>query len=222
MSSWDPVWEKIFSEREGWGRYPPEELVRFIAHSYYAEPERSQVKILEIGCGPGGGPSWFIAREGFDYYGVDGSVTAIVKAQQYFKSERLYGNFVEVDLLNLPWIDNHFDCVVDVACLQCNSEVETSDILTEVRRVLKAGGRHFSMTLGAGSWGEGLGETIDSTTYIAVSEGPFSGMGKTRFADHGSLISLYSQFKKLELNCSDRTLENGSRNIRNWIVTCEK
>ena len=60
--SWDPVWEKIFSERDSWGYYPPEELIRFMAMNYYGAADRAAVRVLELGCGPGGGPSWYISR----------------------------------------------------------------------------------------------------------------------------------------------------------------
>ena len=68
-------WENIFASR-GWGAYPPEELVRFIARNFRTVPDRSQVHVLEIGCGPG--PNiWFLAREGYAAAGIDGSPTAI-------------------------------------------------------------------------------------------------------------------------------------------------
>jgi hypothetical protein len=41
-----------------WGKYPPEELVRFFAAHYYEAEPRNAVKVLEIGCGPVAGPSW--------------------------------------------------------------------------------------------------------------------------------------------------------------------
>ena len=37
---------------------------------------RKNVKVLDLGCG-GGNNSYFIAKEGFDLYAVDGSNTSI-------------------------------------------------------------------------------------------------------------------------------------------------
>ena len=62
-------WEEIF-KTQGWGKYPPEELIRFIARKYSHEPNRKSIKILEIGCGPGAN-IWYLAREGFTVYGID-------------------------------------------------------------------------------------------------------------------------------------------------------
>jgi hypothetical protein len=50
--AWDPLWEQIFNTRE-WGKYPPEHAVRFVARNFYRVPYRKQVRLLEVGCGPG-------------------------------------------------------------------------------------------------------------------------------------------------------------------------
>ena len=71
QTTWHPVWERIFATRESWGKYPPEELIRFVAGNYYSASVRKDIRILEVGCGPGGGPSWFIAREGFSFSGIE-------------------------------------------------------------------------------------------------------------------------------------------------------
>lgn len=60
---WAPVWDKI-CENQQWGKYPAESLIRFVARNYYQSKERSNVSILELGCGPGGN-LWYLAREGF-------------------------------------------------------------------------------------------------------------------------------------------------------------
>jgi hypothetical protein len=58
---WDPVWENIFSSIP-WGKYPPEELIRFVARNFYAALQRNRIKLLEMGCGPGAN-LWYMARE---------------------------------------------------------------------------------------------------------------------------------------------------------------
>lgn len=220
--SWDPVWENIFKNRADWGKYPPEELIRFIAKHYYHIPERKEIKILEIGCGPGGGPSWYIAREGFSLFGIDGSQTAIDKAKKRFESEKLNGIFVCGSIEELPWEDKFFDCVIDIACLQHNDEHSASHIIGEIYRVLKPGGKHFSLTAKSGCWGDGSGKKIDNTSFMNVVEGPFVSMGIVRFANQKSIENMYSLFSDLEIDYSIRTVNKCSKEISNWIVTCRK
>jgi len=219
--SWDPVWENIFVQRDG-SKYPPEELVRFIAKNYYSAEERKAIKILEIGCGPGAGPGWFIAREGFSYYGIDGSSTAIKKAEKRFLQEGLRGEFRVGDVEKLPWESETFDCVIDRGCLQCNDENATARILEEVRKVLKKNGMHFSITSCAGSWGDGSGVRVDSTTYQDITEGPFKSMGAIRFATRESLTKLYAGFEEVHIEHSIRSINDGQHEVSNWIVTCKK
>jgi SAM-dependent methyltransferase len=220
--TWDSVWERIFRERSGWGRYPPEELIRFVARHYYGAPERRSVRFLEVGCGPGAGPGWYLAREGYSYSGIDGSATAIERSRRRFGEEGLAGEFVNGILDALPWADATFDCVVDVACLQCNSESVTAAAIAQILRVLKPGGRHFSLTSRAGCWGDGSGERVDATSFRDVREGPYSAMGVTRFATKESLERLYGAFEELELDYSVRSVDAGRHEISNWIVTCRK
>jgi len=219
--SWDPVWEQVFRSR-AWGRYPPEEVVRFVARAFYGASERGSVRILEIGCGPGGGTSWFVAREGFRLSAIDASPTAIEKSRARFAEEGLQAEFVQGDIAQLPWPANTFDAVLDVVCLACNSESEARVIVDEMHRVLKPGGLHFSLTPKAGCWGDSAGERLDATTLSQVREGPFAGLGKTRFATDESLRNLYSRFRELTLEYSVRSAERGTREVSHWLVTCRK
>lgn len=218
---WDPVWESIFRGREQWGRYPPEELVRFIARHYYAA-RRADVRVLEIGCGPGAGPGWYLAREGFRYAGIDGAPTAIERSKQRFAEEHLQGEFEVGAVEALPWADGTFDCVVDIACLQHNATEPARRMIDEVFRVLKPGGRHFSLTTRPGCWGDGSGVRIDEATYRDLTEGPFAAMGAVRFSTAAQLRVLYSAFTELELEHSIRSVDSERHEIANWIVTCKK
>jgi SAM-dependent methyltransferase len=220
--TWDPIWEQIFLGRERWGRYPPEELVRFMAHHYYGAPDRRGVRVLEVGCGPGAGPGWYIAREGFAYSGIDGSATAIDKARRRFAEEGLVGEFAVGVGEDLPWEGAAFDCVIDIACLQHNAEAAAQQMIAEIHRVLKPGGRHFSLTTRPGCWGEGTGVPVDSSSYRDLREGPFANMGVVRFSTAAQLRRLYAAFAEVELEHSVRSL-NGERHvISNWILTCRK
>src|SRR5262249_13826580 len=101
-------------------------------------------------------------------------------------------------------------------------EAATAEVLREVRRVLKPQGRHFSLASKAGSWGDGSGVRIDSTSYRSVTEGSCAGMGTMRFATRDSLVALYREFRDLEITYSIRSANGGAHEIANWIVTCCK
>lgn len=77
--TFDNIWEEVHNGRE-WGKYPSEDIIRFIARNYYKK-DRKNIKILDIGCGQGAN-TWYLANEKFNVYGFDGSESAIIKAKK--------------------------------------------------------------------------------------------------------------------------------------------
>jgi 2-polyprenyl-3-methyl-5-hydroxy-6-metoxy-1,4-benzoquinol methylase len=73
--AWNSGWDDIFRKHE-WGKYPSENLVRYVGRNFYTVKDRSAITILEVGCGTGAN-LWYLAREGFSVYGIDGSNVAI-------------------------------------------------------------------------------------------------------------------------------------------------
>ena len=79
MKSFDTTWETIHATQE-WGKYPAEPVIRFVARNYYNKV-RITIKILDFCCGAGSN-TWYLAREGFDVYAFDGSVSAVNKVEK--------------------------------------------------------------------------------------------------------------------------------------------
>lgn len=71
----NPLWGEIFSSRE-WGKYPSEDLIRFIARNFYKVKERNKIKILEVGADTGSNV-WYLLNEGFSVYAVEGSNSGV-------------------------------------------------------------------------------------------------------------------------------------------------
>ena len=115
--SFNAEWEDIHSTQE-WGAYPSEHIIRFIARNYY-KLERSNVKILDFGCGAGA-HAWYLAREGFDVYAFDGSQSAIKRAQARLEREGLSAYLKVADALDTGYPDDFFDAVVDNFCVYSN------------------------------------------------------------------------------------------------------
>jgi ubiquinone/menaquinone biosynthesis C-methylase UbiE len=205
MESWDKSWEKIFQTKE-WGKYPPEELIRFIARNYYRAPDRKVVKILDVGCGTGAA-SWFIAREGFTVYGIDGSPTAIALLKERFKKEKLKGDFRVGDFIQLGFNDNFFDAVVDISSIQHNRPDKQTIIFDEIFRVLKPGGKLFSIMLNKRST---FGE---NTTHRF-------GDVFIHFFDESEIRTLLSRFQHVQIERSERT-DQGIV-VSHFITSAEK
>ncbi|MDF5734219.1 MULTISPECIES: class I SAM-dependent methyltransferase [unclassified Nostoc] len=220
--SWDASWENIFISQE-WGKYPPEDVIRFVARNFYVFPDRKQIKLLEIGCGTGANV-WYMSREGFDVYGIDGSNTAIAKAENYLDSEGLKAHLQVGDLISLSnfYPPAYFDAVLDIACLQHNSIENIKIIVEQVKTMLKPGGRIFSMTVASGSWGDGLGKEVEPGTFIEITEGPLEGKGLCHFFNLEEVQQLSNYFADVQIEYLIRSLNNQQQYYKHWLVEGKK
>lgn len=220
--SWDCTWEDVFSRRD-WGRYPPEELIRFAARHYFRAPQRADVRILEIGCGCGAN-LWFLAREGFGVCGMDGSPSAIAKARERLDEDRLTADLRTGDVVTLAAVYGaaQFDAVVDVACIQHNRMAAVARIMAGVQQVLKPGGRFFSMMVADGSYGDGCGTEVEPGTYRDITEGPLAGVGHVHFFTLPEIQQLTRGFVETAVEYSLRTYNDRRHDYRHWVIEGRK
>lgn len=218
-------WEQVFASR-AWGAYPPEELVRFIARNFRSVPNKSEVRVLEIGCGPG--PNiWYLVREGFTVAGIDGSHTAIRQAEERLIADELPHELPRVDLkvgnfTSLPWPDESFDAVIDVEALYANLMVNIRTSIAEVRRTLKPGGLFFGKMFGTQTTGSDSGEMHESGTCAAPKAGPCAGNETAHFFTREEFNDLFSGFRDLRIDQVCRTDCNGEVQIFEWLVSARK
>jgi len=224
------IWEEIHLTRE-WGRYPNEELVRFIGKNFFQIPKnlRKNIKILELGTGQGANV-WFLMRENFDVYGIDISSSALKKMEKRLKEEGFYlsanefkKKFKVGDIRKIPFDNSFFDVVLDIATVYCVKFSEHEKVYQEIYRVLKKGGFFFSFHLLKNSWGFDESNLIDKDTVKNVKEGPLSGLGIQHFADYDDLITLLKDngFQIIESEMLTRTYQNRTKKI-NWAIIVAK
>jgi SAM-dependent methyltransferase len=224
--TWDPVWEQVFKSRE-WGRYPAEDLIRFVARNFFAMADRSATRILEVGSGPGAN-LWFLAREGFAVFGVDASPTAVEMCRRRLDAEcpgwsrgAGGGELVTGDIMQLPWPDEYFHAAIDSEAVYCNDFEDSRRIYGEMHRVTRTGGKLFVRTFACGTLGEGTGRQLGPRRFIAEA-GPLAGKGPSRFTSLDEISVLLSPWRIREINMVTRTLESQTQVIREWIIEGEK
>lgn len=188
-------WDEKFRNRS-WGRYPPEDLVRFMGR-HFRDADKSTVKVLETGCGPGAN-LWFMHREGFAVHGIDVSATAIdiAKARLAHENARISSPVADLrvgNFNNLPWPDCIFDVVVDIFALYANTTDIIRQSLTEIARVLKPGGLFYSKLWGRNTTGFGQGLQLEPGTFDAIPEGPCRQMGVTHFFTREEIESVFGR-----------------------------
>ncbi len=218
--AWDKTWEEVFQRHE-WGKYPAESVIRFVAKNFYTE-KRRQIRILEVGCGPGAN-IWYMAREGFDVYGIDGSRAAIARAGERIKRDGLKASLTTGDAESLPFPDGYFDAVIDNECLAHNSKESALTILKEVKRVLKHAGLFYSRSFtGKTSIGEKR-KKVGRMEYKDISDGPFAQRGFVRLMTKKMVKELYGKlFRILSIDLHEYTLNDESIKISEWIIVSQK
>jgi ubiquinone/menaquinone biosynthesis C-methylase UbiE len=224
--AWDPVWERIFTS-QAWGRYPGEDVIRFVARNFYATPDRASVRFLEVGFGTGTN-LWFLAREGFSASGIEGSQGAESIARERLNGECPHwntapqnGELVVGDMLQLPWPDATFHALIDSEAVYCNDFEESCRIYREMHRVSKPGGKLFVRTFASGSWGDGIGAAVGHRRYVADA-GPMADKGPSRFTAQNELAELLGPWKINEVNLITRSLDAQKQVVREWVVEAEK
>jgi SAM-dependent methyltransferase len=218
---WNEGWDDLF-DQHSWGRYAPLELVRTVFRNFSDVEDRTAIRFLEVGCGPGAN-LWFLTREGFSAHGLDGSKVALEQAKQRLENEGLKAELHQGDAMVLPFPDVHFDAVIDIECLYANTKTDTRTILAEIHRVLKQGGFFFSMTFMTGLPGGGTPIEGEPNTFTDYTGGPLhEGYGVVRLTAEEDIPDLYSIFDSVEYDHVIRSDRNRETEIREWLIFCRK
>jgi len=221
-AAWDQEWENIH-QREEWGRYPSEHLVRFVATTFGKSRavNRGALRFLEIGCGQGA-QVWYLAREGFSVFALDGSATAIDKARARLAREGLQATLVVADAARLDWPDAYFDLVIDMECLMgCRYEA-ARQILAECRRVLRPGGWLYSQTFTHRTHVGTDREEVERLTFRNVTGGQLARKRLIRLTAEEDIADLYSGFAKTSYDIAGYTSDERATLSEEWIIRCQR
>lgn len=218
--AWDNVWEKVFRENE-WGKYPAESLIRFMARNFYKK-ERKKVRVLEVGCGTGAN-IWYLAKEKFDVYGMDGSRTAIKRAKRRLKDEFVKAHLTSGDIVKLPYETGYFDVVVDAECISCNSRNDARAILAEIKRVLKKDGLFYSRTFTDKMYIGHHFKKQNDLEYENISGGPLAGKGLVRLTTMKGIRDLYGKvFCIISIDKLEYSEYNRQFKVSEWVIISRK
>ncbi|HSI85346.1 MAG TPA: class I SAM-dependent methyltransferase [Candidatus Methylacidiphilales bacterium] len=204
-----PTFDKVWEEKYSAGhqeRYPWDCIVTFVFRNRPREKAITDTHVLEVGCGTGNN-LWFAAREGFQVTGVDGSASAIQRAQERFASESLSGTFKVGDFTVLPLENEHFDLAIDRGSLSCCDFEDGARAINEIHRVLKPGGRFFFSPYSARMATRGL--------IAELSEGSLEGAGQICFYSREDIVNVLRD-KWTILSIQHHEIMDETEKPRNW------
>ena len=147
------IWDDVHREKD-WGRWPNENIVRMVMKRYGGVPDRSAIRMLDIGCGSGA-HGRFLVEEGFHVDAIDGSERAVVKTIAMLNRASAPSSRWSVivsDLMcpTIHWDAGRFDCALDICTMQCLSDSEYQSAVAGVAHSLKPGGVFISRHAAAG------------------------------------------------------------------------
>lgn len=104
------------------------------------------MRVLDLGCA-GGDQAKVFAQKGYDVLGIDMVESLIHFAKEAFKKEKLDGTFIAKDMREINY-QNEFDlCVLLSGTFGMLSEEETIQLLQNIKKALKKGGKVFMQYL---------------------------------------------------------------------------
>jgi len=185
------VWEDLRKNGKHITKYPYDVVVSFVFRYYPKNKHKHEVNILDIGCGVGN-HLWFLAREGFNAYGIEGSETAVQLARELLKKFGVKASINVGDFTKkLPYDDEFFDLIIDRSSLSCVSYENIKNVINEIHRVLKSGG-YFLFTpysKSHTSFVESKKEILNN--FIEVTTGSLKETGFVCFYDEEDIKKLF-------------------------------
>lgn len=128
-------------------------LIPTIESCYLAESWKSKGfnKFLDLGCGLGRHSIYF-AKKGFEVNSVDLSDYGVNHLKKWAEEEQLNIEMSVCDMLNLPFADDTFDCIMAYNVIYHTDTEGFIKVLKEIRRVLKSKGELFITLISKNTW----------------------------------------------------------------------
>lgn len=217
-------WEEIYSRGLQNSIWPWSDLVSYVMR--YARPAGGSFNVLELGFGAGANIAFF-ASLGVEYFGLEGSESAVKRVGQRFAGHPSItlaaGDFTQSIPFNGP-----FDLVVDRSSLTHNSTAAIRGCLHAIRSRMKPGAKFIGIDWFSTDNPQFLAgrESGDYHTRSEFKSEQFNGVGTVHFADQEHLMDLLSssgfELERLEHKYSEIVLPEGMDRMAWWNFVAVK
>jgi SAM-dependent methyltransferase len=137
------VWNETFKERGKVFTKPQEDIQKIVK----LFKNHNVKRVLDLGCGSGR-HLVFLAKNGFDVYGIDMAKSGIKISKNWLDKEGLKANLRVGDIYKkLPYKNNFFDAIVSTQTLHHEKIGKIRNLIKEIERILKTNGLIFITVL---------------------------------------------------------------------------
>ncbi len=143
MKQWNDIYKKEGKNYKYYDIMKPHQDIDRVTRVFEGRNVR---RVLDLGCGAGR-HIVYLARQGFNVYGIDIAAEGIKIAKESLREQNLKANLKIGNVFErLPYDDNFFDAIISVQVLHHGELNEIKDAIAEIERILRPKGILF-MTL---------------------------------------------------------------------------
>ena len=218
--AFDQTWEHIL-KTQSWGKYPSEEVIRFISSRFRKTTDRGRIRVLDLGCG-GGGHTWFFAREGFNTYGIDGSESGIKQTKSLLDLDSLKAHLKIGDFAHLDYPEEFFDAIVDSSSVQHNMMQGIVSIHKQIWKLLKPGGYFCGIMINEQTSGWQESKKLEENTFKNFNSNLIHKDLLVHLFTESEVRELISKYQDINIEKTTRTVNNGKEQYGHFIVVGRK
>ena len=195
MGAFQEIWDKLRKENKHITKYPYDVVVSFVFRYYPKDIPRNKINVLDVGCGVGN-HLWFLAKEGFNAYGIDGSEEALKIAEKILDEFGVKANIKKHDFAEkLPFEDEFFHLVIDRHAITSIRFNMAKNLIDDINRVLKKGGYFFFSPYSTKNSSYSKELDKDGSKYINTIKGGLAGIGYVQFYEEEDIYKLFPEDK---------------------------
>ena len=211
--------DERYKTKEGLRWWPEGELVRFVGKTYGQTWGNGQIDAgrlaLDLGCGTGRN-AWLLYEAGFQVYGNDDSAEGLRQASAYLAhrypviTPAIYLERNDILAQFQVEDDERYDLVVDCQTLQHFNDADHATAYDAIGRVLKVGGRFWTMHFRYG----------DAQEVYGGNYGELEAIGRQAFLDRLSTPETHLYLEAMET--VTKSYLNGTKEISWWVASLVK
>ena len=189
-------WEIVSKDDKYWNT--PAKEVFYLAENW---KDKGFKDFLDVGCGFGRN-AIFMAKQGFKVWGFDLSQHSVEQTKEKAEKQGVTLEDVVVsDMLEMPYADNSFDCLLAMNVISHTDTEGFKKILSEIKRILKPDGEaYFTVGSKESFWfNNPVCIPVDENTKIRVEDGPENGIPHFYIGDE-DCGTMFNDFKIIDIS----------------------
>jgi hypothetical protein len=216
-------WEAMYQKGAQASVWPWSDLVSYVMR--YGRPKGARFKILELGFGAGANIP-FLLSLGAEYFGTEGSSTAVGRAIERFGNPKFH--VACCDFTSEIPFDGPFDLVVDRSSLTHNGTISIQTCLRTLAGAMSPGAKFIGIdwfSTDHSDFPQGI-EKEDYFTRAGFPGGQFHGVGCVHFSTKQHLSDLFAnagmELTVLEHKLNRAEIPDSGHTFASWNLVAEK